>query len=103
MASNSRSTNRKKSTSQKASKKTGSGSRSKKAESSFLSLIKADDLFADILAVILSGLVIMMLLSLIGKGGVVGKTLKNLMFGLLGFSAWLFPFFLIFILIFAAY
>ena len=55
-------------------------------------MIKKDDLFADILVVILAGLVIMMLLSMIGKGGVVGKTLKNLMFGLLGFSAWIFPF-----------
>lgn len=64
-------------------------------------MIRTDELFADILVVLLAGLVIMMLLSMIGKGGVVGKTLKNLMFGVLGFSAWLFPFFLIFILIFA--
>lgn len=103
MASNSRSTNRKKTTSPKTSKKKGSGSRSRKAEPPLLSVIKTDDLFADILVVILSGLVIMMLLSLIGKCGVVGKTLKNLMFGLLGFSAWLFPFFLIFILIYAVH
>jgi S-DNA-T family DNA segregation ATPase FtsK/SpoIIIE len=98
MASNSRSTKRNKTTS---GKKTGSGTRSRKKEPSILSMIKKDDLFADILVVILAGLVIMMLLSMIGKGGVVGKTLKNLMFGLLGFSAWVFPFYLIFVLIFA--
>ena len=98
MASSTRSTKSKKTAS---GKKTGSGSRSRKKEPSILSVIKKDDLFADILVVILAGLVIMMLLSMIGKGGVVGKTLKNLMFGLLGFSAWVFPFYLIFVLIFA--
>ena len=97
MASSSRSTKSKKSAS---GRKTRSG-RSRKKEPSLLTIIKTDDLFADILVVILAGLVIMMLLSMIGKGGVVGKTLKNLMFGLLGFSAWVFPFYLIFVLIFA--
>ena len=86
----------------KTSAKKGTTAKSrKKAANPILAFLGGDDLLVDVLVTVLAGLIIMMLLSLIGKGGLVGKTLRNMMFGIFGFSAWFFPFFLIFILIFA--
>ena len=82
-------------------KKGNTAKNRKKGVNPVLAFIGGDDLLVDVLVTILAGLIIMMLLSLIGKCGLVGKTLRSLMFGLLGFSAWFFPFFLIYILIFA--